>query len=262
MKFYKSFLFLFVLNILLILPVWFFLNLRFLIPTAFACLLLDIFLLFFIGFYLRKKLVLSSFSPEDAYGIHKLFENLKTYYELKNIFLFKVREINSAFFYFSALNKNYIVLSEDILESFSQEDKKYLLSYPFQKARSGDLLFLTVLSGFLFLAQKFLYFLNYPLSFFKKKAVAQNSLAFILKILSLMTRRIFYDRDKKLLPHGEGQGKQALLLWRLNSFTRLNPSSRPDFFAPLFLVNPLKEDSSLHPLIKDRIKALVGTYPP
>ena len=208
---------------------------------------------------------MSVFPPGDVYGIHKLFENLKTHYELKNTALFKVKGLNSAFFYFSALNENCVVLSEDILESFSQEDIKYLLSYPFQKMQSGDILFLTVLSGFLFLTQKFLYVLNYPLSFFKKKPVKQEglTLVFILKILSLMTKGIFYTQDKKLLSTREGKGKQALFLWKLHSFTLLHSLDISLFFSPLFLTNPLgKCGVSLQPLIKDRIKALIDTYPP
>ena len=113
----------------------------------------------------------------------------------------KIKNENYSFFYFSCGGQSFVVLSEDILENFSQEDIKCFLTYPFQMILSGDLLFLTLLSGFLFLIEKISYFLNYPLSFFKRKILSKKKvsvLVFVLKGLSLMTRKIFYNMDKNL----------------------------------------------------------------
>ena len=100
MKFYKSFLFLLGLNLFLIWPVGLFVDLKFLIPAFVGLLILDLFLLFFSGFYLRKKFTFSVFSPEDPYGVNRLFENLKTDYNLKNVQLLKDQKRELFFFLF------------------------------------------------------------------------------------------------------------------------------------------------------------------
>ena len=269
MKFYKSFLFLFGLNFILILPIWFFLDLRFLVPAFVFLLILDIFLLFSSGFYLRRQFLFSVFAPEDPYGVSMIFEDLKNKWDLKNVQLLKAKQLSSSFFCFSWGPKSFVVLSEDILERFSKEDIRCLLSYPFQMVRSGDLLFLTLLSGFLLLAEKFTYFLSYPLSFFRKKPIKKEILilVLVLKVLSLMTRRIFRRTDKNLLLKGNGKNQQAFFLWKLDSLLKINPPKNSLFLAPLFLTNPLTDSDwgcyiSLQPLIKDRVKSLIGIYPP
>ena len=269
MKFYKSFLFLFVLNSLFILPVWLFLNLRFLIP-AFVCLfILNLFLLFFISFYLRKKFSFSVFASEDPYGVSFVFEELKAIYNLKNIQLLKIKQLSYSFFYFNGGKTSFVVLSEDLLENFSKEDIKRLLTYPFQMIKGGDLLFLTLLGSFLFLIEKALYFLNHPFFFFKKKPIKKENfiLVLVLKALSVMTKKIFYRLDTSFLSKGNNNKKQALLLWKLHGLAKTNPPKISPFLAPLFLTNPLTNSAwecyiSLQPLIKDRVKSLIGVYPP
>ena len=269
MKFYKSFLFLLGLNLFLIWPVVLFVDLKFLIPAFVGLLILDLFLLFFSGFYLRKKFTFSVFSLDDPYEVNQLFENLKRDYNLKNIQLLKIKDENYSFFYFSYGGQSFVVLSENILENFSQEDIKCFLAYPFQMILSGHLLFLTLLSGFLFLMEKISYFLNYPLSFFKRKPLKKESLflVFVLKGLSFMTRKIFYKMDQNLYLKEDERKKQALFLWRLDGLTSVKSLKVSPFLAPLFLTNPLTNSDwkgyiSLQPLIENRVRALIGSYPP
>ena len=90
----------------------------------------------------------------------------------------------------------------------------------------------------------------------------------MLKILSFMTKNIFYNNDKKILLETEIKKRnQALFLWKLDSFIKLNLLQLPVFFAPLFLTNFLtnpygKDYIALQPLIEKRVKKLVGAYPP
>ena len=271
MKFYKSFLFLFGLNFFLVWPVWFLLDLRFLIPAVCFLFFFNLFLLFFSGFYLKKTFLFSVFALEDSYGVSKAFEDLKTKCNLKNVQLLKAENLNSSFFYFSFGPQSFVVLSEDILESFSQKEVKHFLAYPFKMIQSGDSMFLTLLSSFLLLLEHILYFLNYPLSFFKKNSYKKENLimVFVLKALSLMTKRIFYNMDKNLLlKNSENEReKKALLLWKLDGLMKNNPPLMSPFLAPLFLVNPLTDSDwgcyiSLQPLIKSRVRSLIGAYPP
>ena len=428
------------------------LPIRFLIPAFALAFILDLFLLFFMGAYVKKNYLLSAFPPDDSYKLTSRFDQLKAQYDLKKIQLLKPAEIDSACFYLSDLNGSLIVISENILESFSQEDMACFLSYAFQKIKSGDAGFLTVLSSFLFLWEKFFYGVSYPFMYFKQRkrkawdkslklpdfkkdyARAENkdtktSLAYLNKpdqqqtfsnqmgmglafgILSLMTRNLFYNNDRLLYQtslsfpllakdsHRQGLDnnkenadhnnrgntdnkentnpnnkenadhnnrgntgnrentnpnnkentnnkenadhnnrgntdnkentnpnnkenadhnnrentdnrentnpnnkenndknknddswnkshtggvlwknsnranlkervrKQALFLWKLDSFLALNPPQLPLFFAPLFLTNFLtnlskKDYIPLQPSIKNRVKKLVGGYPP
>lgn len=269
MKFYKPFLFLFFLNSLFIFPVWLTLGLRFIIPSIVFLSILDLFLLFSSKFHIKNQLVLSSFPPDDSYGIYSSFEKLKTQYNLKNIQLFKVKNIDSAFFFFSGYSESYIVLSENILENFSKADIQKLLNYPFQMIHSGDLFFLTLLSRFLFLGEKLFLLLGRPFSIFKKKSQNRETLALILTLnsLSLLTKGIFYNRDKNLFTNKNKKKSQALLLWQLNSLVKLSPPKVLAYLAPLFLTNPLTDsswesDNFLHPPIRKRIISLIGSYPP
>ena len=321
-KFQKTFLFLFALNAFFLLLAVFLFPIRFLIPVFVFALILDIFLLFFMTFFVRKKYAFAVFPPHDFYNLNLIFEKLKTQHGLKNIHLLRPTEIDSACFYISAPNNSMIVISENILESFSEENMLYFLSYAFQKIKSGDALFLTVLSSFLFIVEKLFFVLSYPFMYFKKKKTKFLALDLVYKILSLMTRKLFYNNDRLLyqsnlsflldancgqkqsykediiknkdMHEGEAANKsaeedesgreslkegstekdlrekrrnQALFLWKLDSFLSLNPPHLPIFFAPVFLTNFLtnleeKDYISLQPLIKSRVKNLVGGYPP
>lgn len=268
MRFYKSVLFLLGLNAVLLLPVAL-LSLKYLILAFVFLIVLDLFLLFFSGFHLQKKFSFSVFPPEDFYGAGRIFDNLKKHYALKNVQLFKVKEPSYSFFCFQNGRRVFVVLSEDLLEIFSKEDIKCLLSYPFQMARSGDLLFLTIISNFLFLVEKFSYFLNYPLYFFGKRNPERKALlvVLVLKTMSFMTKGIFEKADRNFSSTKGEKGGQALILWSLDSLMRVKNQQISSFLAPLFLMNPLTDSVwesyiSLQPLIKDRVKGLTGIYPP
>ena len=250
-----------------ILPTGLLFHARFLIPISLLALILDVFLLFFMSLYARKTYLFSVFPPEDSYQLHSTFERLKKQHNLQNIQLLKLKDRDSACFYLSDLSGSIVVLSENILESFSQEEMTCFLSYAFQKIQSGDLLFLTVLSAFLFLLEKIFYVFSYPFVFLKNKKTKKTGMALTFKMLSLMTKNIFYKNDKLLLKTEIKKRNQAIFLWKLDSFTALNPPQLPLFFAPLFLTNFLtnlygREYISLQPLIKNRVKNLVGSYPP
>lgn len=273
MRFYKSFLFLFCLNFLFICPVWLFFDLRFLVPVFAFLFFLNLFLLFFNRFYFKKNFAFSFFAPEDAYGVHLIFEGLKTTYNLDNIQLLKVKHLSCSFFYFNGWNKSFVALSEDLLEIFSKEDIRRLLCYPFQMEKSGDLFFLTLLSNFIFVIEfvigKLLYYLNYPLFLFRQKLVKKENLilVFVLRALSLMTKTIFYNLDKSLLSDKNENEKLAILLWRLHSLVKIKPPKVFPFMSPLFLTNPLTDLSwecyiSLQPSIKERVESLGVSYPP
>ena len=227
--------------------------------------------MFFTGFHLRKSFSFSAFAPEEPFGVHLIFEDLKKTCNLSNVQLLKIKQSGFFFFYFGNGCQFFVVLSEDFLESFSKEDIKCLLSYPFRMIQSGDLAFLTLLSGFLFLMEKLLYFLNYPFFSFKKNPDKKENLIFIffLKILSPITKKIFYNQDKNLFlgKDKKNKKKQALFLWKLDNLMTVKSPKIFPFMAPLFLTNPLTNSVwqcyiSLQPLIKDRVKTLTGTYPP
>ena len=270
MKFYRVFLFLLALDLALILPIALFLNPRFLIPSFVFLAIFNIWILFFFGYCLKRKLAFSRFSPEDPYGASRAFESLKARFNLKKARLLKAKGMGRAFFFFGDGLSLSAAVSEELLESLPEEDIKRLLAYPFQLAQSGDLLFLTALSHFALLAENILYFLNRPLAFFgKAPADKKESLAlfFGLRLLAFAARRAFRRADKALSPTEEDKKKQALFLWRLDSLTSLNHQRAFAFMAPLFLTNPLTNSNrknyvSLQPLIKKRVKALGGDYPP
>ncbi len=270
-KFYKSYIFLLVLNGLLILPIFFFGEFKLLIPAFASILTLDLFLLLFPDFYLRKKIPLSSYVPKDPYGAQAIFETLKKKYGMPKARLFKPTNNPSSFFYFFSFEGPCVVLSEDILEKFPQKDIKYLLSYPFYFARSGDLLFLSLLSAFLWIMEKIARFLSYPLfRLFRPRKGLQKEpffLVLILKILSLITKRIFYQADAHFTLSKEDKASLALLLWKLDSLVKVRPPKALPFTLPLFLIKALTSTgkgpyTSLQPLIKKRIRFLTGVYPP
>ena len=211
MKFYKSFLFLFILNSLFIGLASFFLSLHFFIPLFVFLLVLNVYLLFFTPYNLKKSFEFSAFAPEDPFQLHASFKALKKEYDLKNIQLLKVKSEEPLFFFFSGGRRSFVAFSETFLQTFSKKDIKCFLSYPFVMAKSQDLLFLSLLSRFLFLTQKISYFLSYPLLIFFKSARLKKQdkesllLALMLKILYFWTKKIFFKADKAISKHTNPQ---------------------------------------------------------
>ena len=268
MKFYKSFLFLFIFNLCFILPTWFLFKVQFLIPLFVFLSALNLFLIFSSFLYFTKQ-NFTAFPPDDPYSVSKIFENLKTDYKISNVQLLKTSNTNYSIFYFSGGNKSFIVLSEKLLECFSKKDIRYLLSYPFQMIQTGDLFFLSLLSGFLFLIEKILYGLNYPLRLILRRPYKKEmfSLILLLKSCSFITKKLYRNLDKSFSNQKQDMEKQSLVLWKLHSLTKVCPPKMPFFTAPLFLTNPLTDSQwecyiSLQPFIKERIEALNMAYPP
>lgn len=283
MKFYKSLLFLLVINLLCTTPVWAFFGIRFLIPTLVFLLTLNLFLIFFSYLYF-KKYTFSFFTMDDPYKASQIFKDLQKIYNIKNVQILKTAsQTECHFFCFANGNKYSIAFSEKFLDSFSKQDIKILLSYVLKMIQIGDLFFLNLLSGFLFLIEKTLYYLNYPFYFLSKKPVKKENLALILilRALSPISRRIYKNLDKAFsfqenekgqlafsFQKNENEKEQlAFLLWKMHSLAKVYPSKTPVFWAPFFLINPLTDSGwdcyiSLHPLIRDRLQSLGVNYPP
>ena len=270
MKIYKSFLFLLILNLLFALPLWAFLGIKFLIPLFALLLPGNLFLIFFNYFDFNKK-NFSFFTPDDPYQISQSFEELKKTYNVKNVQLLKIKDqTDPSFFYFAKGYKCSIAVSENLLKNFSKEDMQMLLSYVLRMIQTGDLFFLTILSGFLFLIERMMFYLHYPLSLLTRKPIKKDHLVliFLLKTFSYLTKRIYKKMDKALASQKKGEKEQlAFLLWKLDSFAKVCPPKIPLFLAPLFLINPLTDSGwgcyiSLHPLIRERLKSLSVKYPP
>lgn len=271
MKWYKSFLFLFTLNLCLLAPIWLFFHISFLVPAFVFLLSLNLFLVFFSPLHL-KTTDFSVFVPDDPYTVSKIFENLKTVSNIKNVQLLKTKnQTDYSFFAFSSGRKSFLVLSENFLDCFSKEDVKLLLSYSLKMIQKGDLSFLSLLSNFLFLMEKILYILNYPFSFMTKKSAKKEKenmvLILILKSLSFVTRKLYRNLDKSFTDQKKENKKWAYLIWKVDSLTTVCPPKKALFLAPLFLTNPLTHSQwkcyiSLQPLIKDRVKSLGVMHPP
>ena len=281
MKFYKSLLFLLTINLFCAISIWAVFGLRFLIPAFVFLLALNPFLIFFNHFYFAKQ-AFSFFTPDDPYRLNQTFEDLKKIYKIKNVQLVKTKnQTGYSVFYFTKGNKYFIAFSEGFLESFSKKDIKVLLSYVFQMIQTGDVFFLSLLSGFLFLIEKIIYSLNYPFSLLTKKAPKKENLILIafFRAFSLITRKIYKKLDKVFSFQETEKGQRAfsfqkkekeqlaLLLWKMHCLAKVCPEKTPPFLAPLFLINPLTDSGwdcyiSLHPLIRDRLQSLGVNYPP
>ena len=252
-RLYKAFLFLFIFNAFVFLLGLFCLDLRFLIPVVFFLLVFNGFLCAFIDFYLKDSF--SVFPKDDFYGISKTFEQMKQSYPASKLELLKTKDQE---LYWTFFGRSKLALSEDFLDSFNQKERKLFLSYVFQLERSGDLFFISLASAFLFVVQKIAGVLTYPL-ILKKSSKTYDK--FSLWLFSLFMKSFLYQADQKLVEDPDEKSEQALFLWRLSSFTKLNSKSPlPLFLAPLCLINPLKFSEG-YPPIKLRIKRLIGSFP-
>ena len=266
LKFYKSFLFLFSLNALVLLLGGLVLDLRFLILVMGFIFVLNAFLCFFTSFYLDKHFSFSVFPKEDFYGISKLFEQIKQNYPSSRLELLKSE--GSFCLYWTVWNRSKLAVSEDFLENFPPKDREIFLSYVFRLEQSRDLVFISLFSAFLFLFQKGARILSYPLirlgmAIRPKKAQKSGFDKASLWLFSLFMKSFLYQTDQKLLQNSEEKSQQALFLWNLDSWTRFQEElNLPLFLAPLGLANPLKQELlGYYPSIKQRIKKLTGDFP-
>ena len=266
MIFYKSFFFLFILDFLIFFLIWLVFGISFFIFGFVFIFSLNCFLLFFTDLYFKRISPFSVFAPDDPYGLYSFMENLKKDYQTENIKLLKTKKLNHSFFCFSKGRKGFIVLSEDLIERLSREEIYCLLVYAFEMARSGDMVFFSILSRFIFLLETLLYFISYPLYFFRGKTGNENLiLVFFLKALSFITKMVFTGLDQSF--KFREREKQGFLLWRLHSLAKTTQPKVSFFMAPLFLINPLTGFLwgcyiSLQPPINKRLEALGVFYPP
>jgi len=264
--FYKSFLFLVALTALFLLGIFFLLEIRFLIPTVLLLFFLNLFLCFFTSYFIKKNYRFSHFPKDDFYGISALFEEFKKKNGNPRVQLLKSEELTCL--YWGGPQGSMIALSEDFLESFNKKQAGCFLAYAFKKIKSGDLFFFSLLSSFLYLTLKPASILGRPL-FFKREKKERNFLEKgLIKLLSLTIQPLFYKTDKELFKTLEQKREQALFLWNLESFTRLQKQKIPLFLSPLCLIDPLagsfeeENQAVLQPLVKNRLKKLTKTYPP
>ena len=264
--FYKSLLFLMLWNALFLLMTLLFLELRFLIPVLLLLLFFNLFLCLWTDHFIKKNYDFSHFPKDDFYGASALFEDFKKKYPDLKVQLLK--SDNFPALYWNGFQGAVITLSEDFLENFNKEQLKCFFAYAFQKIRSGDLFFLSLLSSFLYLSLKPALILGYPLFVKKRKKERVFLQKGLIQLLSLSTKPLFYKTDRKLFKNPEGKREQAWFLWSLESFTRLQKQKIPLFLSPLYPIDPFagyfeKEKlTSLHPSVKNRLKKLTNTYPP
>ena len=264
--FYKSFLFLALWNGLFLLMTFLFFEIRFLIPIIFLLIFLNLFLCLFTDYFIRKKYVFSHFPRDDSYGVSNLFENFKKKHANLKVQLLKSQELNCL--YWSGFNGAVIVLSEGFLETFDKKQLNCFFAYAFKKINSGNLFFLSLLSSFLYLSLKPAFLLSYPLFVKKKKKERVFLQKGLMGLLCLSTKPLFYKTDRELFKSSDKKREQALFLWNLESFTRLQKHRIPLFLSPLYLIDPFaghfneEKACSLQPSVKNRLKKLINTYPP
>ena len=277
LKFYKAFLFLFVLNGAILLLSLLVLDLRFLIPVLGLILAFNAFLGLFVPLYLTRHFCFSVFPKDDFYGISGLFEQIQQKHHGSRLQLLKSPE---AFcLYWASWDGPKVALSEEFLENFSAKEQEIFLSYVFQLEKSGELLLLSLFSAFLFLFQKGAGVLSYPLVSlrFRRRSLkpkkpqnppsGRNFDRASLWLFSLFMKGFLYSADQKLYPSGpseEEKSQQARFLWRLDSWARFQKGPLlPLFLAPLGLAKPLNTELlGYFPPIKPRIKKLIGKFPP
>ena len=277
LKFYKAFLFLFVLNGAILLLSLLVLDLRFLIPVLGLILAFNAFLGLFVPLYLTRHFCFSVFPKDDFYGISGLFKQIQQKHHGSRLQLLKSPE---AFcLYWASWDGPKVALSEEFLENFSAKEQEIFLSYVFQLEKSGELLLLSLFSAFLFLFQKGAGVLSYPLVSLRLSSKRSVGQSFRLKqpinqgsdrgfdremarrfdkaslwLLSLFMKGFLYSADQNLYPSNqataEEKSQQAQFLWRLDSWARFQKGPLlPLFLAPLGLVKPLNTE-------------LLGYFPP
>ncbi|MBC6414967.1 MAG: hypothetical protein GDA46_01030 [Bdellovibrionales bacterium] len=237
------------------------------VPLSLFLICLNVFLCAFTDFYCKKTYELSHFPRDDFYGISVLFEKLKKEQEVQKVKLLKLKRGISLGFCWSGFQGSTIALSESFLENFDKKEITFFLLYAFKSIKSGNLFFLSLLSSFLFIYLKIAFILSYPLISFRKRDKKQSFLEqMAFKILSFISKPLFYKLDKNLVLSKKDKREQAFFLLNLDSFMRFQVHQEiPLFLSPLFLVKPFLDSINLSPLqpdVKNRIKKLTKTYPP
>ena len=264
--FRKSLVFLFLWNVLLFLLAFLCLKPSFLILALFCLIFFNLFLTLFTNSFIQKNLAFSHFPKDDFYGVSALFEDFKKKNPDLKVQLLKSE--TSLPFSWSSFQGSFIALSDDFLEVFHEEDIRCFFESTFQKIKKGELVFLSLLSSFLYLGLKVSVILSYPLFFKKKKKERTFLEKALIQLLSLFTMPLFYKIDQEAFKKPEQKRKQAFFLWNLASFTRLKKEKVPMFLSPLYPIDPFlgyfeeKNPASFHPNVKNRLKKLINSYPP
>lgn len=276
---FKSYLFLLILNLILLSPA-IFLEVRFLIPLASFLVIFNTYLFFFPQLNILKKIPTQHFTPYDPWDVIILSKELANKKNIKNVICYKSKKPFPFSVCFGNSRGYYIIISEPLLNLLSKKELNTLLAYYFHAIRTGNIFYLSLLSGLIYTLESLFFIINYPRNFFnlfgglkKSRQMPSKSITvFILLIFGWLTKPLFHHLDKsfssikdKNLDGIANSKKLALLLWKINSLYRLEKISTLLYLAPIFITgNPfIKNNSqSLYPKIKLRVKNLTGLYPP
>ena len=265
--YFKSVFLLALTSLFFCLPVSLFLEIQFLIPTLALLCIFNAYIYLFHPYKILKHFSFQHFSPNDPWEITATLNELKADSDFKNISCYKTKMDLPATLCFGSPRGYYIILPEQLLDTFSKEDIKLLLSYYSKSISNGSVLFLTLMSGIIYLIDGFLFLLNYPLRYFQKNKPVNFFMVWILYTLSWLTKPLFLKSDLHFAKTEQEKKRWALFVWKLDSLCRLEKRSFPVFLGSVFLTNPLTNNQwecyiSLQPKIRSRVKNLIGSYPP
>lgn len=265
--FYKSFYFLFFLNLIVVCCFAFTCPAVILIPVCAALFIFNVYLIFFNRFYFTDQ-KFSEFAIDDPYQVHSVFQNVKNKSSLKHIKLFKLKNFKDLnVLCFSRGQESCIALSPRFVESFSKKDLELLFTYFIKMSANGNLACLSLISACIFFIESVFRIMLSPWIFFIKKSYKTESFLWILflKSLALIIQNLYLQVDTSFKNTKQSRDL-AHLLWNLASLAQVCPPKIPTFFAPLCIINPLTHPRwayaiSLQPLIKKRFQAINLAWP-
>ena len=236
-----------------------FVELRFIFPILALLIPTNIFILFYYPLHVLKKL------EATAYSL-KYLSKFKDFKESKTP-LICVNEATEPFaLCFGNQKKSYLVFSNRLLEILSTEEIKLIIQYYQKSISQGGVYFFSTLSALTKAVGAFCYFFNF--SFLKKKKTQKIPLLFslFLKTLGFFLKKSYLQLDQ-WSTNSKEEKDFARLLWKVQSLYHTEPSSLPVFLSLLHFANPLTQEKvecyiPLQPPIKQRVKSLIGTYPP
>lgn len=251
---------------------------------------LNIWMLFFPAFPFIRKLKPRLAFPTDPKDILGIWEEEKKTFSNEKALCYIVEKEVPLSFHFSSLRANSAVFSRHLLELLTPEEVKALVCYFFTVFSTNWSLFFTLLSFFCFPIWILCFLLEAPFRFFysffknsiflNKKKVLENSNCvnsekkkrseilspLFFKLLPLFFYRVFLCMDKKTQKKTTGEALGSAL-WKVQSLYEVENFSPPLWMSPLFFGNPLtfrvyRWYFSFQPRLRQRVKALVGSYPP
>ena len=227
--------------------------------------ILNTYLLFFSDWLFIKTLQLKPILPTDSSGIHAIWEEWRknTNSQRGRCYIFDSKLPLSL--HFSHSKEHFAVFSKGLLELLTKEEMKALVCYCFTSFLTGWSLFLTLISYFCLLVFWLCFILEAPVRILRKN---KKPILFpwFLKTLGFITRRIFLHLDKKT-HQTLAEKSYPHTLWKVQSLYKVDIFSVPAWMAPVFFGNPLtwktlKWYVFFQPKIRQRVKALTGSYPP